>query len=471
MQLSLLVALVVAIVVSENAPHEPVAAARLRLLLALAGGLVVILFAAISSRTIARSIARAVDGDQERRLTWLRAFARLKQVHLGAWLAVIGITLFALNWPQLVRYNWGLDHAILVKDLLVLAPIWLPLLLSWTAFYEVDLAIHRSLTRGVPEHGSGTLTPFTLSPFTSRGAYVWMYTRHYLGLGILPMLMLLVFQDTMSLAAPGWESSRGAWAIYLIPLTSLTVAFPYVLSRIWKTGPLPAGPLRKRLTDLTRRMGVRCGNFRIWHTDRQILNAAVAGLLPSVRTIFMTDALLLYLRDEELEAVIAHELGHVRRRHLLLRLLLLGLPLWMMGNLQALSPQVSELTAAWPSELASAASPAPYLITVFLALGCAVLALGWYSRLLEHDADLCVYEAGQATTFIATVDRLSYLCNDRRQRATWLHPSTASRIDLLQRVLHDPQVAQVLRRRVRRVNCTLVILWVLAPLAASLLGC
>ena len=143
MQLSLLVALVAAIVVSENAPHEPVDAGGLRLCLALAGGLGVILFAAVCSR----AVARAIDRDQDRRLAWLRTFTQLKQAHLGAWLAVAGTTMFALDWPQLVRYNWGLDHAILVKDLLILAPIWMPLMLSWSAFYEVELAIHRSLTR------------------------------------------------------------------------------------------------------------------------------------------------------------------------------------------------------------------------------------------------------------------------------------------------------------------------------------
>ena len=69
MQLSLLVALVAAIVVSENAPHEPVDAGRLRLCLALAGGLGVMLLAAVGSR----AIARAIDRDQDRRLTWLRS--------------------------------------------------------------------------------------------------------------------------------------------------------------------------------------------------------------------------------------------------------------------------------------------------------------------------------------------------------------------------------------------------------------
>ena len=96
-------------------------------------------------------------------------------------------------------------------------------------------------------------------------------------------------------------------------------------------------------------MGVRCRDFKIWQTDRQVLNAAVAGLLPSMRYVFVTDALLLYLRDDEMEAVIAHELGHVRRRHLLLRLLLLSLPLWIAANFQAFSPQVTDWVTAWRS--------------------------------------------------------------------------------------------------------------------------
>jgi hypothetical protein len=98
----------------------------------------------------------------------------------------------------------------------------------------------------------------------------------------------------------------------------------------------------------------------------------------------------------------------------------------------------------------------------------AVLALGRYSRLLEHDADLCVFDAGQAETFITTMDRLSYLCNDRRQRSTWLHPSTGARIHLLQRALHNPLAARVFRRRVQLVNRLLLIAWILTPLAATL---
>ncbi|MHB8954049.1 MAG: M48 family metalloprotease [Pirellulaceae bacterium] len=460
MQLSLLVALVAAIVVSENAPHEPVDAGRLRLFLALAGGLAVVLLAVVSSRAIARSI----EGDQSRRGLGVRAFTRLKQIHMGAWLGVTVATLLTLHWPILVRYNWGFDHFILVKDLLILAPIWMPWMLSWAAFYEVDLAIHRSQTRIL---ASGHSEPSL--PFTSRGGYVWMHARHYLGLGILPVLVLLVFQDVMSLMAPQWEESRGAWIVYVVPLAALAVAFPYILSRIWRTAPLPPSALRDRLAELTRRMGVQCREFRIWHTDRQILNAAVAGVLPSMRTIFMTDALVVHLRDDELEAVIAHELGHILRHHLPLRMLLLGLPLWLIGSFQTLAPELTERATAWQAALAGDPSPTWYLLLASLALAGTVMALGWYSRLLEHDADLCVYEAGQAETFITTIDRLSYLCHERRGRAAWLHPSTVARIHLLQRVLHHPEMAGAFRRRVERVNRALVLLWILVPLVAWLL--
>jgi Zn-dependent protease with chaperone function len=460
MQLGLLMALVAAIVISENAPHEPVPAAMSRLVLVLACGLGVVLFAALGSA----AIAQAIENDEDRRLTWLHSFARIKQVHLVAWLLTVGFTLYGLNWPQLVRYNWGLDHAVLIKDLLVLAPIWVTLLLSWAAFYEVEKAVYRSASRHVP-------TGVQASSFglASRSQFVWMHARHYLGLCILPVLVLLAFQDMASLVAPQWEQSGGAWLVYLVPLSALTIAFPCILSRIWKTSTLPDSPLRTRLTGLTRRTGVRCRDFKIWQTDRQVLNAAVAGLLPSVRYIFMTDALLLHLRDDEMEAVIAHELGHVSRRHLVLRLLLLGLPLWIAANFQAFSPQVTELVNAWRSGFTVNLGIADHLITGGLTFALAVLALGRYSRLLEHDADLCVFDAGQAETFITTIDRLSHLCNDRRQRASWLHPSTAARVHLLQRALDDSLVARAFRRRVRLVNRMLLVAWILTPLAATLL--
>lgn len=465
MQLSLLVALVAALAISENAPHEPVTAAALRAYLALGGCAVLVLLTAAG----ARAVTRAIERDQDHRLIWLRAATRLKQIHVIAWMSFVGTTLLVLQWTQLVRYNWGLDHIVLLKDVVILMPAWFPLLLSWVVFYDMDRAIQGALQTGLPEQAAPEEEEEEV-PFATRPAYVWLHARHYLGLSFLPALFLLTCQDVAFRLAPQWQDSPAAWIVCLVPLAALTVVFPQLLSRIWQTKPLPAGPLRERLEQLCLRMRVRCRDFRIWQTDRQILNAAVAGVIPSLRTVYMTDALLLYLRDEELEAVIAHELGHVSRRHLLLRLLLLGLPLWIIGSFQLLASPSTSLPAAWTSVTAAEPSATANMLMAGALLGIVIMALGWYSRLLEHDADLCVHDAGYAESFVVTIDRLAYLCRDKRQRATWLHPSIVARVDLLQHAMHDRTIARRFRRRVECVNWLLVIIWILAPLAAVALG-
>jgi Zn-dependent protease with chaperone function len=461
MQLSLLVALVAALAISENSPREPVSSAALRAYLALGGCTALVLLTAAGSR----AVTRAIERDRDHRLMWLHAATRLKQIHLLAWLTLAGTTLFVLNWTQLVRYNWGFDQCIFFKDVLVLMPVWLPLLLSWMVFYDMDRAVNGALTCGLAEDASDAR-----EPFASRPAYVWLHARHYLGLSFLPALFLLTCQDIAFRLAPEWQDTPAAWLVCLVPLAALTIIFPQLLSRIWKTKSLPAGPLRERLEQLCQRMRVRCRDFRIWQTDRQILNAAVAGVIPSLRTVYMTDALLLYLRDEELEAVIAHELGHVSRRHLLLRLLLLGLPLWIIGSFQALASPSTSMPAVWQSVAAAEPSTTMHMLMAGALLAMVIMALGWYSRLLEHDADLCVHDAGYAESCVTTIDRLAYLCHDRRQRATWLHPSTVSRVDLLRHAMHDESVARRFRRRVQYVNWLLVIIWLLAPLTAAALG-
>ena len=112
MQLGLLVALVAAIVISEM--HRP---SRWRPTVAAVPGAGRQPGRYTAGGSVRRAIARAIDDDQDHRLTWLRAFARSsRSIWLPGWLSPARPCL-RLGWPQLVRYNWGLDQIILVKDL------------------------------------------------------------------------------------------------------------------------------------------------------------------------------------------------------------------------------------------------------------------------------------------------------------------------------------------------------------------
>lgn len=460
MQLGILLAIVATILISENAPAEPVAAAAIPVFATWVSGLSVILFATWGSVTLSRAI-RADAGDRQ---AWFRWFGYLQRWHLVLWLASIAVSVYLLHWPRIVRYNCGLDRVPLLKDLLVLAPVWFPLLCSWAAFYEVEAAVHHRLTARSRAYGHQPSSP------PGRWQFVWLQARHYLGLCLPPILILLMFQDGITLMVPGWRESRFGWLLYLVPIIGVTLTLPQLLSRIWPTTSLPPCSLRDRLRTLTRQLGVRTRDFRVWQTKQQMLNAAVSGLVPAWRYVFITDGLLNVLRAEEIESVMAHELGHIQRRHLWLRLLLLSLPIWIMGNVRVLAPELGHQCSDWLVAIFSNQFIVNSAIIPALAMAYAAVALGRYSRILEHDADLCVHDLGKTEAFCATLDRLSYLASDHRRRSTWLHPSTVSRIHLLQRALRDPAVADTFRRRLHGFNLALVSLWAFTPMVIILLS-
>ncbi len=272
MQLTLALAVLAALVIAEDCPRQPVTGAWCRLLLALAGLLLVGLFAFVSSRSVARGIRREFD----QRGQWLRRFRRLRQIHALLWLVVAGGILYGLGWGQLVRFNWRLDHLFLVDRLLILLPVVLPLVVSWAAFYEVDRALRLALIEGEAEEGQ----------VAGRGRYVLVQARHFLALLLLPLLVVLAVQDAAERLVPGALEGRAGLAIYALPLVLLLVFFPLILRYVWQTRPLASAVLRERLEAAARRVGFRCREILVWNTGGMMINAAVAGFLPRLRYAF-----------------------------------------------------------------------------------------------------------------------------------------------------------------------------------------
>ena len=90
--------------------------------------------------------------------------------------------------------------------------------------------------------------------------------------------------------------------------------------------------MRSRLEALCRRTSLRYRDILLWRTDNNMGNAAVMGLVPQVRYILLSDLLLETMTDEQVEAVFAHEVGHIVHRHMawyvvLIVILMLGMSL------------------------------------------------------------------------------------------------------------------------------------------------
>jgi STE24 endopeptidase len=465
----LIVAVVASLCVSENAPKLPVTDGLWRLGLALAGMLVVVAFAQAASW----GLARKIRDHRDQRTLLLRQFGRFRAIHGGLWITVVVATIYGLRWTQLVRFNWHLNDVVLIRDLFVLLPAILPLVASWAAFYEVDRWFYLT-SRCANE--TGAVQPS--AAIISRPRYLALHARHYLGLVLLPVLTLFALQDTTRLIAPRLADGELAGLIVLVPLVSLFALFPLLLSRIWRTEPLADGPLRAQLERFGRRCGFRPRQILVWHTDRTVVNAAVAGFLPRLRYVFLTDALLASFSDEEIEAVFGHEIGHIRHRHLFLRLIAALLPagLWIVCR-----ETFPDAVAALRDGIAGYGL-SPVTQTMLFAPAGLVCCVGplfaMISKLLEHEADLFAcrtasgtiasgqFVAGQLTggavgRYAGMLEKLGAATGQARTARSWLHPSIAQRVAFLQRMLDNPGELARFETRMRRLS------WLLASLVAA----
>ena len=99
---------------------------------------------------------------------------------------------------------------------------------------------------------------------------------------------------------------------------------PWLIIRMWGCKPLPQDHVKAELERFCNDHDFKTGGLLLWSVfGTEMLTAGVVGILSGLRYILITSGLLRTLDIAELKAVVAHEMGHVRKKHLLLFVLLL----------------------------------------------------------------------------------------------------------------------------------------------------
>ncbi len=452
MHFVLILAALVATTLAEKAPTAAVEHAAARCLFALAA----MLLAPVLAATMSAVVIRGIQRNAQDWATWMARFSWGQQLHAGLLVLLVGAISYGLAWPQIVRVNLGLGDWILLDDLLILAPVYVPLLLSWAVFYDVDRAVYE-------------LTAEDDAPPSSpgRAQYVLLHARHYLGLVLAPLLLVLGVYDAARWLAPEFTSGPHSWLL-MTPLFAVLVAFmPRLLALLWKTETMPPGERRDYLMDVLRQCRLRVRDIHVWYTDGRMTNAAVSGLWPSMRYVFLTDRLLQVLEEDEVAAVMRHEAGHVVRHHLLLRMLLLGLPIVAWIALSQAMPQTLKMC----SDALASAGLSIYLQEAIL-LPCLVAlyglcVLGSYCKLLEYEADLFAAEAN-APALIMALCKITAESGVDRRREGWLHPSIVRRIGFVHRVRRAPSLARQFRWQMRAIAVAIIAGYLLSLFAIGL---
>lgn len=268
---------------------------------------------------------------------------------------------------------------------------------------------------------------------------------------LLPWLILSGFADLIKALPFEWparflETTEGEVTYFLIFLIAVAVVGPAMIQKIWRCKPLESGEHRKRIESLCRKAGLAYADILYWPIfGGKMITAGVMGLIQKFRYILVTPSLLRLLEPEEIDAVIAHEIGHVKRNHLVFYLLFfVG---YMFLNYVIADAVYWGLISAepfyWflnktgfnPSTIISTLYSLVFILSLIIYFR---FIFGFYMRNFERQADIYVYTLfDSAKPLISTLEKIVTTSGQSADRPNWHHFSIRERIDYLKKCEFD----------------------------------
>lgn len=292
--------------------------------------------------------------------------------------------------------------------------------------------------------------------------YIFWHVRMSCSL-ILPWLILSALMDGLTfLPVAAYDMVRGnllvSGALFAGVMCAIGIFFPLAVIRLWGCSELPAGPERQLIEEVCRRARVRCSGIYLWNLfGGHLLSAGIMGFVPPFRYLLITPSLLNLLDRGELEAVIAHEAGHVRHRHMLFYMLfILGF-----GFLYAVfythvfgilitNDVFLDLTVRQDGTFGIIYHVVPIAIVVAMVLLYFRVLFGFVSRSFERQADLAAVSiTGSTAGIIGALEKIAVHGSRNRSTPSWHHYSIAERTAYLRACETNPELPRRHRCRVR----------------------
>lgn len=355
--------------------------------------------------------------------------------------------------PEARRYN-RIHRWLSVGDFVLgFAFLLLLLLTGWTAWLR-DLALRRgfqnytlavflylfflllaskALSFGLDYYGFRLEQKFQLSNQRFR-SWLWDETKGFLvGLLLATIVIELLYFMIRQFPQHWWIFT---WALFMGLVIVMAQLAPVALLPIfYKFEPLDNEDLRRRLVLLSERAGTRVRGVYRWKLSEKSkkANAALTGL-GTTRRIILADTLLDNYGSEEIEAVLAHELGHHVHRHIL-KSILVQAGITLLGFWAANWVLHYAVDHRMFEELSDFANFPLLAITATLLSLLLMPALNAYSRYNERQADRYAFESiASVEPFISSMNKLAQQNLAERTPSRWVevlfhsHPAISKRV-------------------------------------------
>lgn len=242
------------------------------------------------------------------------------------------------------------------------------------------------------------------------------------------------------------NTTHGEIAYFLIFLLGVAIIGPLLIQKFWRCKPLENGYDRQRITDLCRRADLEYADILYWPIfGGKMLTAGVMGLIKKFRYILVTPSLLHLLEPAEIDAVIAHEIGHIKKKHLLFYLaFFVGYMLLSYVTIDLIiyfiiySKPVYWLINKSGFNQTNVLSGIYSVVIIVLFLIYFRFIFGFFMRNFERQADTYVYALfDNARPLISTLEKIAATSGQSADRPNWHHFSIQQRIDYLRKCESD----------------------------------
>ncbi|MBW1982122.1 MAG: M48 family metalloprotease [Deltaproteobacteria bacterium] len=254
------------------------------------------------------------------------------------------------------------------------------------------------------------------------------------------------------------ESPLGQLFFFSGLLVVFLLFAPPLVLKLWGCRSMPPGKTRTFIEDFCRQHDLKLKDIFIWPTHGTgMITAGIMGLHWRCRYLLITEPLLEILSLEELQAVLSHEMGHVKEHHLAYYILfLLGYLVlsYAVFDFSFLLMLATALPASFPRMAVSSNSLLPSLILTLPLLLLLVVyfryLFGFFIRNFERQADLYVFTTmGVSLPLISALEKIGLYSGNVREVPSWHHFSIKQRVDYLLTAEEKPWLRQRHRRKLQ----------------------
>ncbi len=237
--------------------------------------------------------------------------------------------------------------------------------------------------------------------------WIWEDLKGLLVAALIGIPILLSFYYSLKNFGGNWWLPF-AILLFVVSVVLARVVPIFILPLFYKLTPIEDGDLNKRITKLAEEAGVLVKNVYRFDMSKNTkkANAAFTGIGRSKR-ILLGDTLLDNFTIDEIETVLAHELGHYKKKHIIKNLVFGTVSSFLTLFLIA---KLYDISLTWFGfSMRTDIAALPLLSIWAMIIGLVQTPLGNYlSRKYEYEADRYAIDAtDKPAEFINTLQKLT----------------------------------------------------------------